>query len=257
MQLRTRQPNNELKLTITLQIQVIILCWSIDTSHPWLCRIVLPNEYTLIFYHMLGFFCIPCSGGWLTGAAGVRGVAVSAVEIILAGTNIGSSCTGATVGRAGGAGSLAELGFEGPWDAGWTSRRENKKEQREQKNNEWTPRCHLSRKTSGCHIRRRTKSCTCEVSAKLNIYGGTGGCAREKWQTLKHQVLSIHLHLLFQFHALCQVTLISPKRDWGWQLSFMLKRRKRRIKMEIDCWQEIAVVRQTGMENASEKRDTP
>ena len=128
-----RQPNNKLKPTTKLQIQVKILCWSIDTSRPWLCRIVLPNEYTLIFYHMFGFFCTLCSGGWLTGAAGERGVAVSAIESILAGTNIGSSCTGATVGRAGGTGSLTEFGFEGPWDAGWMSGRENKKGQCEQK----------------------------------------------------------------------------------------------------------------------------
>lgn len=116
-----------------------------------------------------------------------------------------------------------------------------------------------------CHLSKRQAAVASVMEQKLYLWSARQaqylwrecGCVRAKWWTLKQTVLSIYLHLRFHFHSLYQVTLISPKRESGWQLTFMLKRRKRRIKMKIDCWQEIAVVRQTGMENASEKRDTP
>lgn len=71
--------------------------------------------------------CSLHSGRWLTGACGVGGVAVSAVEATLAGANIGSSCTGATVGWAGGAESLPKFGFEGSRDASWMGGRKKTK----------------------------------------------------------------------------------------------------------------------------------
>ena len=107
------------------------------------------------FYSSLNFLsirklehCSLCSGGWLTGAGRVRGVCVSAVETTLAGTNVGSSCTGATVGRAGSAEIIPEFWFEGPRDASWMGGRENEKirDNKEQNKTKTLCACHLSKR---------------------------------------------------------------------------------------------------------------
>jgi len=98
-----------------------------------------------------------CSRGRLTGAGRVGGVAVSAVETTLAGTNIGSSCTGATVRWAGSTGSLPKFRFEGPRDASWMGGRGEKKTIRT-KQNKTKALCACQLKNSGCHICHRTKT---------------------------------------------------------------------------------------------------
>lgn len=97
-----------------------------------------PPDFSRETQHQIFLTFRTHGGGRLTGAERVRGVAVSAVETILARTNIGSSSAGATVGWAGSTGSLPKFGFEGPRDAGWMSGREN---QRDNKNKTTKAHC--------------------------------------------------------------------------------------------------------------------
>lgn len=138
-----------------------------------------------VFFFSFSLF-LRCRG-CLTGAGGLRRIAVSAIETTLAGTNVGSLCTGATVGWAGGTRSLSEFGFEGPSHAGWMNEREKHK----------TP--------TVLSLIWRTAAYTFVTEQKQNLWRtcraqnlrGKRSRVHVNWWALKHKGLSTHLPRLF------------------------------------------------------------
>lgn len=148
--------------------------------------------------------CALCGAGWLTGADGLRWIAVSPVETTLAGTNIGSSCTGPTVGWAGSAGSLPKFGLEGSREASWTSGIERKEKMRTkgaQTKNKTTPHCHLS---------KRQAAVTSVGEQKLHLFSSGG----VPYLRGKHRYVHERRQRMRPYLYLCICSFISTLSKW-------------------------------------------
>lgn len=158
---------------------------------------------------------------WLTGASGVRRISVGAVETHLAGTDIGSSSAGATVGRAGDTVALPKFGFKGTGCASWKEREDNKKTKIKEKK-KCSAVTYLKDKWESSSVAQNNNR-ACSEAALLTVYGERVDMRVVNVERLRHGLSSAHLQL-FSHYWIALPGDINLLKDRG------------RDDSEVPCW---------------------